>query len=792
MDQPLPEALSERERAILTLLAEGLADREIAHRLSVAVSTVKWYARQIYAKLGVENRHEAVRYAQGVGLLADAPPALRAPALPALVSPLLGREHELSELARLVRDPVHRLITVLGPGGMGKTVLALDTGRRAMSHFADRVYFVPLAPLTTAEHIISAIAKTLDLQLNPDDPPDEQLLHYLSTRSLLLILDNFEHLLASAALLAAMLVHAPDLHLLVTSREALNLIHETRYPLHGLALPPARTEELLENSSVKLFLQSARQAQHNYVPSRDDLAAIAEICRRVGGMPLAIVLAAAWLPVLSPADMLAELGQRHDLLQGESADIPERQRSIRVIVTVAWEQLARPARDVFARLSVFRGGFTREAAEQVAGASVPILKQLVDKSLLHYTLATRRYDVHEVLRQYADQYLDGEREAIQLAHAHYFLALAERAEPALWGGADQGVWRKRLAADHENLRAALHQALDHGAVEGALRLASTLWRFWMMQGYLSEGRQWLEQALARDTPVVPMVRAKALAAVGILTAHQGDVTRAHAYLEETLALFRELGHSRDFAYALLVQAWTLRIQGDYERARLREEEGLAQARTLGFAPGVALALTGLGMDRWYQYHDGTGARALLEESLALQQALQDWWGIGAALINLGVVLREQGDVGRAAVVFEEYLGLAQEQEDPGIIATALLNLGWLALDAGDDARTARCFGEALTLFDKVGDRVGTGAALEGVASVALAQGQAVRAAQLYGGVETLHDVIGVAVPFGRRTPSHRHERLLHAMRDDPALTAARVAGRAMSQEQVVAYALEAD
>ena len=760
MDQPLPKSLSERERAILSLLAEGLADREIAYRLSVAVSTVKWYARQIYAKLGVENRHEAVRYAQGVGLLADAPPALRPPALPALVSPLLGREHELSELARLVRNPAHRLITVLGPGGMGKTVLALDIGRRATSHFADGVYFVPLAPLTSAEHIISAIAKTLDIQLNLDDPPDEQLLRYLSTRSLLLILDNFEHLLASAALLAAMLVRAPDVHLLVTSREALNLIQETRYPLHGLALPPARTEELLENSSVKLFLQSARQGQHNYVPSRDDLAAIAEICRRVGSMPLAIVLVAAWLPVLSPADMLAELGQRHDLLQVESADIPERQRSIRAIVTVAWEQLARPARDAFARLSVFRGGFTREAAEQVAGASVPILKQLVDKSLLHYTLATRRYDMHEVLRQYADQYLDGEREAIQLAHAHYYVALAEEAEQTLFSRA-QVSWLRRLEAEHDNFRAVLQWTLERQHRVVALRLGGALAEFWDARGHLLEGTRWLEAALshgdqalhqAGETAQLMEARAKGLHGLGYMLFEQSapPASAVFARFKASYELYRTLGHDR----------------------------------------GQVDALIGLGLVARFM-DGGEHATPYLEEALSLARTITYGYGVHRALFLLGGRQLDQGDLSGAEPFLQQSLALARQHGDPWSQGSVLLDWARVKLGQGEYPEAGALYCECLLLWQTVGYKTGLINCLVGLACLAVAvQRPAERVATLFGAADGMCPAVGNELAMPLFVHEARYTAYIDAHRTTPAFAAAWARGKAMSPEAALAYALE--
>jgi tetratricopeptide (TPR) repeat protein len=521
---------------------------------------------------------------------------------------------------------------------------------------------------------------------------------------------------------------------------------------------------------------------------------------RLDGLPLAIELAAARIKVLAPQALLVRLDQCLELLTGGPRDMATRHHTLRATLDWSYDLLPADEQRLFARLAVFRGGCTLEAADAVCSADgtgrdvLDRLQRLLDQSLVQHAAGPTgepRFRMLEPIREYALERLaaSGEAEVVHEQHRHYFMALAERAEPALWGGADQGAWIARVEAEQANLRAALQEALEHGAVEVALRLAAALWRFWMMRGPLGEGRQWLEWALARDTPVAPRVRAKALAAVGILSAHQGDAQHGHAYLEASRDLFRELGASPDSAYVLIVQGWILMIQGDEEGARLRDEEGLAQAQRLGFAQGVALARMALGMQAWHQDRDGPRARALLEDSLVLHRGLQDRWGIGAALLNLGVVLREQGEVGGAATVFEEHLRLAQEQEEPRDIATALLNLGWLALEAGDDARTARCFGEALALFHDQGDTVGSAAALEGLAGLALAQGQALRAAQLYGSVEALRDVIGVAVPFGRRVPAQHQGGRRRAMRDDPAFAAAWQAGRAMRLEQVIADAL---
>ena len=785
---------------------ERRPSREIAERLAECLA------------IAPDERLAFLRFARGesaqqlptpLGRPADPAPwrvQLRPPSnLPLSLTPLIGREQEAAAVSHVLSRPHVRLLTLTGTGGIGKTRLSVQIAADLLDAFTDGVWFIDLAPISDPDLVAATIARTLGLKQTGRQALIEHLKVYLREKCLLLVLDNFEQVVAAGPLLNDLLKAAAQLKLLVTSRTPLHVSGEQEFPVPPLALPnpkhrsPVATLE--QSPAAALFIQRAQAVKPDFTVTDANAPAVAAICVRLDGLPLALELAAARVKVLAPQALLERLDHRLQFLTGGARDGAARHQTLRATIDWSYDLLHVDEQRLFVRLAVFTGGCTLEATEAVCPTDgtgrdlLDRLQLLIDHSLLQQVegpTGEPRFVMLETIREYALGRLlaSGEGEEVRRQHVHYFLALTERAEPALWGGADQRAWLKRLEAEHENLRAALHRTLEHGTVEVALRLASALWRFWMMHGYLAEGRQWLERALARDNSVAPSVRAAALAAVGFLTANQGEAKRGQAYLEESLELFRELGNSRGFAYALTMQGWTMMIQGDYERARHRTEEGLVQARKLGFAPGVALALTGLGLLRWYQYRDDTQARALLEESLALQQEIQDRWGIETALLNLGVVLREQGDVARGAAVFEEYLALAQEQDEPRTIAAALLNLGWLALDAGDDARTTHCFEGSLALFDNVGDRVGIAAALEGLASAALTQGQAIRAAQLYGGAEALRDVIGVEVPFGRRTPHQRHKRLVHAILDDPALAAARMVGRAMTLKQAIAYALD--
>jgi DNA-binding SARP family transcriptional activator/predicted ATPase len=445
--------------------------------------------------------------------------------LPHPLTPFVGRQREIAELSSLSQNPAHRLITMLGSGGVGKTVLAVEVARRQTGEFADGVWFVSLAPLQADSDIAPAIAKALDIQLSQPDHLEVQLIRYLRDHSMLLVLDNFEQVLSGAEFVATMLREAPQLRLLITSREALGLLSETPYYLGGLDVPEALSEvPPHQNSAVQLFIQTAQRAQHRFVPDRQELMDIGAICRTVQGMPLAIILAASWANLLAPADILREIGQSYDFLEANSVDLPERLRSIRRVFTSVWNRLTSTERHVCAALSVFRGGFTRTAAQHVAGATLPILKILVNKSLLQHDPYTLRYDMHELLRQYAGEQLDVERETVEQQHANYHLALVEQAEHHLFA-TDQIIWYRRIEDDYPNVLAAQQWFLERGQVEPALRMSGALGLFWQVREHIvGEGKGWMEAALVLSDQALRdgvddrahlQARAKVLQALGI-------------------------------------------------------------------------------------------------------------------------------------------------------------------------------------------------------------------------------------------------------------------------------------
>ena len=388
------EPLTWREEEILSLLAERQTNREIAQKLCISLETVKWYNKRLYAKLGAKNRREAAARADALGLLeaGDNEPAISTHNLPAQTTPFVGRQRELEDLSELLAQKDTRLVTILAPGGMGKTRLALKAAEKQVSHYVDGVFFVPITELGSEDHLASAIAESVGLRLQPGGNPRQQVLQYFRNRQILLLLDNFERALSGAGLVGEMLHTAPETKVLATSRERLNLSGETIYPLGGLAMPGTDISRDApdKQGAVELFIQSARHLCPAFEAQADDWDHVVHICQIVDGMPLGIVLAATWIRVLSPPEIAREITKDLDILSTDLRDFPQRQRSIRAVFTSTWRRLSDMARMTFEKLSMFRGGFTLEAAQEIAAANLPTIQLLADRGILQRK-STGRY-----------------------------------------------------------------------------------------------------------------------------------------------------------------------------------------------------------------------------------------------------------------------------------------------------------------------------------------------------------------------------------------------------------------
>lgn len=486
--QSVGDRLTQRELEILRLMAEGLSNKVIAERLFIGFETVKWYLKQIYSKLQVSSRTQAVAVARSSGLLEGTSPQTN-PSTPSLnnlpqqPTPFIGRTRELAQLAERLADPECRLLTLMGPGGMGKTRLALELAVQQVEHFKDGVYFVSLAPLADPNLIVSTIAEAVRFSFAPIESPEKQLLNYLRDKQLLLLLDNFEHLQSGITLIPELLQAAPQMKVLVTSRERLQLQSEVVFRVEGFDFTGWVTpEEAVESSAGKLFLQSARRIQPSFNLTPDAIEGLRSLCRLVRGMPLSILLAASWIDTLSVAEIAEEIQRSFDFLEGEMRDLPERQRSLRAVFEHSWKLLDETERAAMRCFSIFHGGFTREAAQQVAEVSLKTLTSLINKSFLSRE-PSGRFDVHELLRQYAERELNQtpqERERILFRHAAYYAGFIEKRWFSI-RNAKAKTTADEIDIEIDNVRAAWNIILEQAQLPQIAIVGRVLWVYLDLQ-----------------------------------------------------------------------------------------------------------------------------------------------------------------------------------------------------------------------------------------------------------------------------------------------------------------------
>jgi predicted ATPase/class 3 adenylate cyclase len=714
--------------------------------------------------------------------------------LPASLTALLGREQEVAALTALLSAQTPRLVTLTGPGGIGKTRLSLQVAAELLDDFTHGVYFADLAPVRLPEQVISAIATTLGVREIGGEPLFTSLKDYLRAKHLLLVLDNFEQVLDAAPQLAELLAAAPRLKALVTSREALHLRGEREVLLAPLAfpdwaaLPPL--EQLSQYAAVALFIERAAEHQPGFAVTNANAPAVAEICVRLDGLPLALELAAARVKLFPPEALVARLSSRLTLLTGGPRDLPARQQTIRATIAWSYDLLDETEQTLFRRLGVFVGGFTLEAAEAVCGLTMmDRLAALLDKSLLRSLTAGEepRFSMLETIREFAIERLAicGEAEAVGRRHAEYYLALAETAAPHLQRGA-QLVWLERLDAEQHNVRMALTWARQVGDTELGLRLASALELFWVLRNHDYEGWRWLAQTLVERDHAVPAVRARALCVAGRLALHVGDMAAAGACLAESLSLYRSLEDRRGIARTLGFLAWQAFLQGDLAQMQLYLGESEALYRALDDSWGIAYVLLCKPMiaDKRDDH------LAALEESLARFQQEGDRWGIGAALNNLGLAVWEEGDDERAKQFFEHYHQISRELgNDSGIHS----NLGWIAVRQGDLPTAAMQFSKVLQKVHARNLRSPIAECLAGMGTVMGLAGQPEQAAQLLGASEALFAAIdqvldvehsGIFIVYTQAVASVRSQL------SDTAFERAYAAGHALSVEAAVDNALD--
>jgi predicted ATPase len=691
-------------------------------------------------------------------------PAPRVEARPANIpvqrTGFVGREKEVVAAKETLLRADVRLVTVTGPGGIGKTRLGVEVASGLAERFPGGVHFVPLSVLRDAGLIASAIVQTLGIRETGGQSPLETLQKYLqepSRGAMLLLLDNFEHVMAAAPAVADLLAMAPQLKILVTSRAALHVYGEHEFPVPPLALPDAQAmpspEALAQFPAVALFVQRAVAVKPDFELNRENATAVVEICARLDGLPLAIELAAARVKVLSPSAMRTRLASRLHLLTGGARDLPQRQQTLRSAIDWSYDLLSAAEQKLFRRVAVFVGGCTLEGVEAVCDTKGDLnldlldgTESLVDKSLLQRVEQANgesRFVMLETIREYALEKLEasGENKLTRRAHAAYCLVLAEE-EATEESAAERADWLERFALEHDNFRAALQWLTETGDAEWGLRLGTALFRFWEGREYFAEGRDSLEKLLNIPKGGPPSrARARALFFAGVLAGEQGDYDASDALMEESLDVARELGDKQGVAVSLNARAVNARDRGNVAMAHALFEESLLLWKELGDRKAVARALSNLAIVVNSQ-GDYARARGLYAECLAIFKALGDRTGVAWSLNHQGDAAREQGDVADARNLYQQALAIFREVGDRWGIAGTLADLGTLAREQGDCATAQSLYRESLIAFQELEHKRGIARLLECFACAAAVEGQAERSLRLAGAAAALRLNIG--------------------------------------------------
>lgn len=768
--------------------------------------------------------------------------------LPAHLTSLIGREQEITAVCTLLQRKEVRLVTLTGIGGIGKTRLGIEVAARLFESFADSVAFVPLAPIIHPRLVLPTIKHILGLvlpQRKQNTEHIDDLKAFLRDRHMLLVLDNFEQVLAAASDLTDLLLACPGLKMLVTSRAVLRVQGEYEFIVPPLALPkrthlPA-IEVLTQYASVALFLERALAIKPDLALTKANMQAIATICVHLDGLPLAIELAAARIKLLPPPALLRQLTQMHrlDVLVGGTRDVPERQQTLRNTLTWSYSLLDEVEQQLFRLLSVFVEGCTLEAIEAVSKAvtreTIPILNtlaSLIDKSLLHQTEQEgdeARFVMLETVREYGLSCLhtSDEEEIAWQALASYYLALAEQAEPH-YTGPEQAIWLQRLEREHENIRAVLQWSLVQGQAKHdmsmALRLGAALRNFWTIHGSYREGRVFLERALAVREGTTPLLRARALFAAANLALTQSDFDVAEGLCQESLQLFRELENRSGIAYALYLLAWVARdditfdvalaeealalfkeigdrefvawsiytlgyldgLRGEYESAFRFIRESLALHTAIENKRGIAFSLLALAQLHITSLSNMPAASAYLEESLSLSKELDDQEGFAYSSTLRGQLALIQGDTEQAHALLEESLVLYRKIGSRQGIAESLCHLARIATAQGDLRTASTLYEESLAIAKELSLKELLASCLEGLAHVASLHGQYNWATSLWGTAETLRDAVHIPIPFIDRAEYERSIANTRTHLSENTFAALWAQGRTMTPEQVLA------
>ena len=683
------------------------------------------------------------------------------PTVPISPTLFVGREDPVARLRELLSRDEVRLLTLTGPGGVGKSRLAFEVAIQIEGDFKDGLSYVLLGQVTDPSLVLSRLAQEIGARESADRSVLDALRDYLADKEMLLLLDNFEHVLNVASSLSELLAACAGVKILVTSRAALNLRgeHEYAVPTLDFSVTPTTAAEAMQCEAVKLFVDRAKMANPQFELNDDNAAAVAEICARLDGLPLAIELAAARVRLLSPENLLERLENRLDVLARGPRDLPERQQTVRALLDWDYDLLDENERVAFRRLSVFAGGFTLAAAEATLFGEdkqefdiLDMLESLLRKSLVREhppLLGESRFGMLNMLREYARTKLEesGESTLVRRRHAEYFLALAEKGSPRL-READQKRWLEILEREHDNMRHVLAWAAETGENEIELRLAGALAKFWEFHAHLTEGQRWLEGALSRAAGAPAELRALCLDGAGVLARSQGEVKRAQALLEESVVLRRQLGDDRALAGSL---------------------------RHLG----------SLTFDR----DDLDATKLHYEESLALFRKARDEAGVAGTLNNLGVLATVHEKWDAAAILYEEALDFFRGYGDIQGIARALMNLGEVRMMQNKLEEAEEMLKESFVLFEEIGSQWDIAYVLEGLAHIRTGAGRPADAARLLGAAENLREILGAPRPPNEVEPYEKHVARARAGMDETEFEEAWAAGRSMTIAAALGFAL---
>lgn len=761
------EPLADREIQILDLISEGLTNREISQRLLLSIETIKWYNKRIFGKLGASNRTQAAKIAVERGFLEQENISEHEEEyyplgnLPAQLTSFVGRSNEVAEVRELLKS--HRLLVLTGTGGSGKTRLALQVAGDVSKDYRDGVWLVELASINDPNLVPEAIAQALKMQMGGDVSPGESLKRFLRRKHLLLLLDNFEHLLESAPFVGELLATAPKLSVLATSRERLHLYGEQEYQVQSLKLPSLPNEEtpeqLLGYEAIDLFAQRAQAVQPGFTLDEAQASAVTQICIRLDGLPLAIELAASHVKVLPPSHLVQQMEASLGALSSGPRDLPQRQRTLQATIEWSYNLLSAGEKALFARLAVFNGGGTIEGIKEICNSkgSKNLLKDLyalVEKNLV----VTRRgvdgdlrFSMLETIRQYASQCLSasGEAQEIHHRHARFFTQWVERAEHEI-RTAKRDYWFTRFIAEQGNLISVLSWSLNGNQIEYGLRLVAALRVYWFYSGLGAEGRRWTELAVARSEKVAPQLRAGVLRSAGDIAYNLGDLPRGKELLSQALELYNALGDERNAALTMvLLSMFFIQEESEYSQGMALCTQGLNILRKVDDKPSMARALNILGELARLQGDDEAAWR-YYQESLA--------------------IVKQTGERQREAILYNNLCCIANHQKKYELACRFAQN--------------------SICINRDIKSHFGLACVVKNLAGPVAALGGADPAARLLGISREIYSTLGCQIQPADQPEYDHIESIVRNQLGEVAFQKAFHAGQAMSFQEAISFALK--